>query len=152
MKKPVYLAICVVIMLTLISCAVKYQPVSVSQRQSFNNYQYVFVDPYSSHGTYSSLGCDMLEGLLMKKGFVVLSYNQYLNLSPSMARSTMIVRYGAGRNRSVGFGGYTTNVTLQFLSAVTNDLICICTAEGMGETEWNDVQVALNRCIQRLFP
>ena len=152
MKKLANFTICVVTMLTLISCAVKYQPVSVSQRQSFTNYKYVFVDPYNSHGSYSSLGCDMLAGLLMKKGFIILSYSQYLNMSTSIARNTMVVTIGEGRKRSVGFGGYTREVTLQFVSAATNDLICICTAEGMGETEWNDHEVALTRCVQRLFP
>ena len=89
----------------------------------------------------------------MKKGFVILSHNQYLNMSASTARSTMKVIYGEGGTRSVGFtGGYTREVTLQFVSAATNDLICVCTAEGIGPTERDDAEVAVTRCIQKLFP
>lgn len=110
------------------------------------------MDSYNSHGTYSYHGCDVLAGLLMKKGFVVLDYAQYLNMSSSMARSTMKVTYGEGGKRSVGFGGYTREVTLQFMSVATNNLICVCTAEGMGQTERDDAEVAVTRCIQRLFP
>ncbi len=154
MRKIANFTIVVATVLTLLSCgSVKYLPVSVSQRQSFSNYKYAYVDTYNSHGTYSFHGCDVVAGLLMKKGFVILDYNQYLNMSTSTAYNTMIVTYGEGGTRSVGFtGGYTREVTLQFVSAATNDLICVCTAEGMGSTERDDAEVAVTRCIQRLFP
>lgn len=154
MKKLISFIIVVATVLTLISCGtVKYLPVSVSQRQSFSNYKYVYVDNLNSHGSLSYHGCNVLSGLLMKKGFVLLNVYQYLNMSPSTARSTMKVTYGEGGTRSVGFtGGYTREVTLQFTSAMTDELICVCTAEGMGSTEWGDVEVAVTRCIQRLFP
>ena len=154
MRKIVNFTIVVATVLTLLSCgSVKYLPVSVSQRQSFSNYKYAYVDTYNSHGTYSIHGCDVVAGLLMKKGYVILSYNQYLNMSASTAYNTMKVTYGEGGTRSVGFtGGYTREVTLQFVSAATNDLICVCTAEGMGSTERDDAEVAVTRCIQRLFP
>ena len=154
MKKLIAFTIVVATMLTLLSCmSVKYLPVSVSQRQSFSSYKYAYVDTYNSHGTYSNHCCDIVAGLLMKKGFVVISYNQYLNMSASTAHSTMKVTYGEGGTRSVGFtGGYTREVTLQFVSVATNDLICVCTAEGIGHTDRDDVEVAVTRCIQRLFP
>lgn len=153
MKKIVTFTIVVATVLNLLSCGtVKYRPVSVSQHQSFSSYRYVYVDAGNSHGTYTYLTCDVIAGLLMKKGFVVLDLFQYQNMSTTMARSTMKVTYGAGSKRSVGFGSYTREVTMQFISAWTNDLICVCTAEGMGETEHEDEDVAVTRCIQRLFP
>jgi hypothetical protein len=154
MKKIVKNTLVIVTLLTILSCGTtKYLPVSVSQRQSFDKYKYVYVDVINSRGSYSYHGCEVLAGLLMKKGFVVLNYSQYLNMSYSTAQNTMKVSYGAGGKRSVGFtGGFTREVTLQFVSATTSDIICICTAEGMGSSELDDVEVAVTRCIQKLFP
>jgi hypothetical protein len=74
-------------------------------------------------------------------------------MSTSMADKTMIVAYGEGGTRTVGlFGEFTREVTLLFVSAATNDIICVCTAEGMGHTPFEDVEIAVGRCIQRLFP
>ena len=49
MRKIVNFTIVVATVLTLLSCgSVKYLPVSVSQRQSFSNYKYAYVDTYNS--------------------------------------------------------------------------------------------------------
>ncbi len=154
MKKYVNFAVTIVAILSIISCGtVRYLPVSVSQKQSFSNYKYVYVDPYHSYGSYKYYGCDVVAGMLMKKGFIMLSYNQYINMPTSMAYSTMEVTYGEGGTRSVDiFGGFTREVTLQFVSAATKDIICVCTAEGMGKTASEDAEIAVRRCILKLFP
>ena len=157
MKKLIAFTIVVATMLTLISCgSMKYLPVSVSKRQSFSKYEYVYVDHMRSNGSFSSDGCDMLAGMLMKKGFVVLSQFDYLDLEPSKANKTMVAIVGVGRKRAMGlFGDQTAQeVTLQFVSASTNDLICVCTCEGSSSsgTPWGNVEAAVVRCVESLFP
>ena len=48
--------------------------------------------------------------------------------------------------------GYTIEVTIQFSSAKTNEMICSCTAEGQGETEADDIRQAIRRALTSLFP
>ena len=61
-----------------------------------------------------------------------------------------IVNYGesGGRNRGLG---YTIEVTLQFISAETNEMVCSCTAEGQGSTEADDIRQAIKRALGALF-
>ena len=49
-------------------------------------------------------------------------------------------------------GGYTIEVTIQFVSGKSSELVCSCTAEGQGTTEADDIRQAINRCIVALFP
>jgi hypothetical protein len=51
----------------------------------------------------------------------------------------------------VGWGGYTIEVTIQFVSAKTNSLVCSCTAEGIGSTEADDIREAITRCLDKLI-
>ena len=48
-------------------------------------------------------------------------------------------------------GGYTIEVTIQFVSAKSNELISSCTAEGQGQTEADDIRQAITRCLSALF-
>ena len=48
-------------------------------------------------------------------------------------------------------GGYTIEITLQFLSAQSHEVVCTSTAEGMGETEADDIRIAINRALDELF-
>lgn len=43
-------------------------------------------------------------------------------------------------------------VTIQFISAQTNSLVCSCSAEGQGETEADDIRMAITRCLSTIFP
>ena len=62
----------------------------------------------------------------------------------------MIINYGESGRRNRGLG-YTIEVTIQFVSAKSNELICSCTAEGQGETETDDIRQAITRCISGLL-
>ena len=53
---------------------------------------------------------------------------------------------------STGLGGYTIDVTIQFISTKSFDLISFCTAEGQVETEADDIRQAITRCLTALYP
>ena len=156
MKKFLFLLFAISTTLSFYSCgSTKYLPVSISSKKSFSSYKYVYVDRINSSGSFYSSGCDILQSLLMKKGFLVLSLSDYYALSSSQTYSTMKVTVAVGGTRNIGiWGDRTTEVTLQFVSAATNDIVCVCTGEGYGGTSFqsDDVEVAVTRCINSLFP
>jgi len=61
------------------------------------------------------------------------------------------VNYGESGRRNVAFG-YTIEVTIQFISAKSHTLLSSCTAEGIGDTEADDIRKAITRCLTGLFP
>ena len=67
-----------------------------------------------------------------------------------LANETLIVNYGESGRRNRGLG-YTIEVTIQFISAETKQMICSCTAEGQGETEADDIRQAIRRALDGLF-
>jgi hypothetical protein len=60
------------------------------------------------------------------------------------------VNYGESGKRYRRLG-YTIEVTIQFVSAKNNNIVCSCTAEGQGETEADDIRQAISRCLQGLL-
>ena len=82
----------------------------------------------------------------MKKGFIIVD-------SPK-ANKTLLVKYGQSDKRSVlgGLGGYTLEVSIQMLDALTQELLFVCTAEGQGSTEADDIRVAIVRCLESFNP
>ena len=92
---------------------------------------------YDEHGNLDiKKAKDVLE---KSKTFDVGKYNKDL-----------IVNYGESGRREV-FWGYTTEVSIQFLAANTNDVICVTTAEGFGDTEADDIKIAINRALDAVF-
>ena len=61
--------------------------------------------------------------ILLKEGFL-----QIPELKPELTDNTLIVNYGESGRRKRGLG-YTIEVTIQFLSAKTNTIVCSCTGE-----------------------
>ncbi|KDS29372.1 hypothetical protein M097_1388 [Phocaeicola vulgatus str. 3775 SL(B) 10 (iv)] len=88
----------------------------------------------------------MIAGILIKQGYIILP-----ELKSELANETLIVNYGESGRRNRGLG-YTIEVTIQFSSAKTNEMICSCTAEGQGETEADDIRQAIRRALSSLFP
>lgn len=74
-------------------------------------------------------------------------------IKPELIDQTLIVNYGESGKRNIagGLGGYTIEVTIQFISAKTHTLMSSCTAEGQGETEADDIRKAINRCLAGLL-
>lgn len=62
----------------------------------------------------------------------------------------MIVNFGESGRRNVNLG-YSIEVTIQFLNAKTLNPIVVCTAEGQGSTEADDIRIAINRALGPLF-
>lgn len=70
--------------------------------------------------------------------------------NPQLLDETLIVSYGESGRRNVNLG-YSIEVTIQFLSAKTNMPVCVCTAEGQGSTEADDIRIAINRALKPLL-
>ena len=136
------------------------KPPTVVEDGAIENYRYIFISPTNSltsssgasiGGQYYSSSksvnpSDVIAGLLSKQGFIKLP-----ELKPELTDQTLIVNYGESGKRNTGLGGYTIEVTIQFVSAKSNMLISSCTAEGQGETEADDIRQAITRCLTRLF-
>ena len=135
----------------------------IQQNESITPYKYFYIMPSSEltsssggvYGTgYGVYGAsytksinpsDVISGTLLKHGFVRLP-----ELDQSLLDKTLIVNYGESGRRSKLLG-YTIEVTIQFLSAKTKTVVCVCTAEGRGSTEADDIRIAINRALEPLF-
>lgn len=145
------------------SC-VSLQPVRVTRNTSLDNYTYFYITPtetktgstggvygngygvYGSSLSKSTNPADIISGYLIKRGMVRLP-----EVRSDLADKTMIINYGETGRRSTGLGGYTIEITLQILSAKTNEVVCVVTGEGQGETEADDIRIAINRCLEELY-
>lgn len=134
---------------------------SVTQSLSFDKYRYFCVTDastvtagsgsvygnkygvYGSQTTKTASPSDIIAGNLMKRGFIRLP-----STNPETVGETMIVSYGEGGRR---FMGYAVEVTLQFMDAKTMEVIAATTAVGMGDTESDGVRIAINKCFKALF-
>lgn len=139
-------------------------PVSVTKNSSPDSYKYVYISPTKSltsstggvyggaYGVYGSTTSksvnptDVITGILAKNGFIRLP-----ELKNELYEETLIINYGESGRRNTGMGGYTIEVTIQFVSAKSNELISSCTAEGQGQTEVDDIRQAITRCLSVLF-
>ena len=148
------------------SCGALKTPVIV-RNAPIEGYRYVFITPTkeltsSAGGTYggqygiygasttkSVNPSDVISGELIKNGFVVLPELKS-ELKSELNNKTLIVNYGESGRRNRGLG-YTIEVTIQFISAETHELVCSCTAEGQGETEADDIRQAIRRALAGLF-
>lgn len=148
----------------LFASCVSLQPVRVTRNSSLDQYTYFYITPTetktgSSGGVYgngygvygssiskSTNPADIISGYLIKKGLVRLP-----EIKSDLADKTMIINYGETGRRSTGLGGYTIEVTLQVLSAKTSEVICVITGEGQGETEADDIRIAINRCLEEVY-
>ena len=160
--KQIYLfTIAVIGILLLNSCGSLKAP-AIHQFSSIDGYKYVYITPTaeltSSTGVAYAIGnglygntsktinpSDVISGIFLKNGFIRLP-----ELKPDLLDQTIIVNYGESGRRNKGLG-YTIEVTIQILSAKMSEPICICTAEGQGETEADDVRIAINRALGPLF-
>ena len=138
------------------------KPAVVTKNSSIENYKYVYISPTNSltsssggvyGGDYGVYGAttsksvnpsDVISGILVKKGFIRLP-----ELKSDLTDQTLIVNYGESGRRNRGLG-YTIEVTIQFVSARSNELISSCSAEGQGETEADDIRQAITRCLSAL--
>ncbi len=140
------------------SCA-SLRPATIIKNDDISNYQYLIVSGTSSltsstgqsiNGIYYSESKtvnprDVISGYMAKKGFIMLP-----DIDDNLSRKTLIVNYGESGRRDV-FWGYTTEVTIQFISPDTKQLLFSSTAEGFGSTEADDIKEAITRALDALF-
>ena len=141
------------------SCGIfkpKFKAATSIKNGEINSFKYLYITPTnsltSSLGTtisgqyYSSSKtvnpADIITGILIKQGLIRLP-----EIKPELTDETLIVNYGESGRRNTGFGGYTIEVTIQFIAAKSKSLICSCTAEGQGSTEADDIRIAITRCL-----
>lgn len=147
--------------IALCSCGSMRAPIVKTYDDSITNYRYFCITPtgnYTSNGgtnwmsSGSSIGkiksinpANTIAGILFKNGYI-----QVNEVNPDNAKETMIVNFGETGRRNINLG-YSIEVTIQFVSAYSQQPICICTAEGQGETEADDVRKAIHRALEPLF-
>lgn len=151
------------------SCAsVSYQPVilnpvQITRNAPIDEYRYFYITPneaktssmggiygnnkgvYGSSVSKSTNPSDIISGYFIKKGLVRLA-----EIKKDIEGQTMIINYGETGRRNTSTG-YTIEVTLQFVSAKTNNVICVVTGEGQGQTEADDIRIAINRCLEEMY-
>lgn len=144
----------------VVGCASLKPPTSI-KNGTIETYKYIYISPTNSLTSSSgaTIGTqyysasksvnpsDVISGVLSKEGFIRLP-----ELKQELFGETIIVNYGESGKRKTGLGGYTIEVTIQFISAKMNTLICSCTAEGQGETEADDIRQAITRCLTEVIP
>ena len=148
-----------IFVLSFTSC-VTLKDAEVTKTKDLNEYKYIIVNSTETlnssvgatvyGGGYFSIGNsvnpgDVISGYLIKKGFVILKEKEN-----DLINKTLIVNYGESGRRDV-FWGYTTEVTIQFLTANTNEVVCVTTAEGIGDTEADDIKKAITRALDAVF-
>ncbi len=143
---------------------VSLNPVSISINEPIGEYKYIYITPTSTlasavggiygnqYGVYGTtqnktvIPSDIIAGKLLRGG-----YTRLPQISPELLDKTLIINYGESGRRETGHGGYTIEVTIQFLSAKNNAIVCSCTGEGQGATEADDIRIAINRCLDEFL-
>lgn len=159
--KKIIFVVCSILMLG--SCAPLRLPV-IAKNAPIEAFKYAYISPtkeltsstggtyggkygiYGSSTTKSVNPSDVIAGILIKEGYIILP-----ELKSELSNETLIVNYGESGRRNRGLG-YTIEVTIQFVSAETKQIICSCTAEGQGETEADDIRQAIRRALEGVFP
>lgn len=160
--KTIKISIIIIASILINSCAPLKTP-TIIKNDKIEDYKYIFISPSEnltsstgavyggSYGLYGSTTSksvnpsDVITGILTKEGFIKLP-----ELTTELKDETLIVNYGESGTRNRGLG-YTIEVTIQFISAKSNKLICSCTAEGQGDTEADDIRQAITRCLSSLL-
>ena len=142
------------------SCGVTLLAPSVTTQSTLNGYKYFYITPteektsttgyvYNGIGgstTHSVNPADIITGCLVKKGYTRVPELKHENLD-----KTFVINYGETGRRKASLFAYTIEVTLQFISADTHEVLCVSTAEGCGETEADDVRIAISRSLDAIF-
>ena len=163
MKAFKHILILLSISLGLASCGVP-RYATISSKPDLSKYKYVYITPTSEktsvtggaygnqYGVYGSTSSksitpsDVIAGYFMKQGFVRIP-----EINETQKSQTIVVNFGESGRKNYGLGAYSIEVTIQLLDATTDELICSSTAEGMGETETDDVRKATIKCLDAIF-
>jgi len=129
--------------------ASEFQFVAIPNTSSINSSTSTYYS--NQYGGYGGSGVSkqlnpssIIEGILLKKGYTSVS-----EITDTIKDKTLIVKYGQSGRREV-FMGYTLEVTMKLISAKTMEPVFMCTAEGLGSTEVDDIREAITRCLDGL--
>ncbi len=163
MKAAKHFILLLVISLGLTNCGVP-RYASITNKPDLSKYRYVYITPTAERtsvtgGTYgneygvfgttyskSINPSEIIAGRFMKHGFVMIP-----EIDAAQKAHTLVVNYGESGRKNRGLGAYSIEVTIQLLDAATYELICSSTAEGMGETEADDIRKATIKCLDAIF-
>ena len=159
--KGLKLALVLLTGLIMTSCGITLMAPTVNISVPLTGYKYFYVTPteektstsgyvYNGIGgssTHSVNPADIITGCLVKKGYTRVPVLKEENLD-----RTFVVNYGETGRRQASWFAYTIEVTLQFIAADTHEILCVSTAEGCGETESDDIRLAINSAIEAVFP
>lgn len=136
------------------ACALK--PVEVKKYSDFSSYKYVYISKAKNvissgvtNGYYYTYGyttvlnpVDIIAGKFMKKGLVIVNEINH-------PEETLIVNYAESGRREVlkGFAGDAVEISIQVINAKNSDLVYLCSAEGQGEMEADNIREAISRCL-----
>lgn len=157
-----YIFVCVLSLFS-VGCAIL-EPVKSQKFGDISSYKYAIIGQTQTVNSSSGAGlvgygmgggyaysvsksvnpADVIAGILIQKGFIVVDMPQ--------DSKALLVKYGQGGKRVVagGMGGYTLSVSIQMLDSQSNEPLFMCSAEGQGETEADDIRVAITRCLEAL--
>ena len=93
----------------------------------------------------------LLEGLLMKAGFSVLSMDELKRLPNDRKRETLVAKWApAGRTNRGHLGGYSQEVIVTLSEHTTGSVVYRGVGEYIGRTEIDDIKGALQAATQAL--
>lgn len=148
-------------LISIIACGcARLKPIEVIQNGLIDDFKYVVISPTNTTNSSSSFlisgqyiltsesvnPADVIAGRFTKAGFVRIP-----TIDEKLLDQTLIVNYGESGRRKTGLGGYTVEVMIQLVSAASKTPVCSCTAEGQGETEADDIRIALRRCLSAIL-
>lgn len=162
MKAFTHILILLTTSLALVSCSVTRNS-NPTTRPDLSKYKYVYITPtyektsltsstygdidglFGSASTRSVIPSEVIAGSFMKHGFVRIP-----QLNDDLKAQTIVVNYGESGRKFYGIG-YSIEVTIQLIDAATYELICTSSAEGLGETETDDIRKATLKCLAAIF-
>ncbi|MCR5588153.1 MAG: DUF4136 domain-containing protein [Bacteroidales bacterium] len=152
------------VFICLFSGCTTLMPTSVTLKSPINEYQYVYITPTSEKnsvegvtlgGSYGIYGAttthsvnptDVISGHFIQRGFIRVP-----EVKPENADKTLVVNYGEVKSGYYIDLYHGISIVIQMISASDNEIICVCNAEGKGDSDAEAVHNAIDRCLDEFF-
>lgn len=136
----------------------KLKPATHEHPGDLQNYRYVIIEDAPTMSAAQVINgqaftrelapTQLIEGMLLKKGLIRVA-----KPNPEFLRELLLAKWGISGKRDVSGllnGGYTQEVTIRLMAADSMKPIFVCSAEGFGSTEVDDIREAITRCLEGL--
>lgn len=158
--KRILKALGVALPLMMLCSCVTLSPTHITKKSSLDKYKYVYIPSTAttkstSGGMFNGIGIiesesvnpkTIITSYLMNQGYVCVQ-----EIKEDKASQTLIVNYGEGNKRYEGFGYSAIEVTLQFIDAATEELVCLVRADEKGDTGSDAIRNATMKCLREVF-